>query len=67
MKKIIAPIILVIFSFFLVGCEKNDNYKHGLELIEKKEWERATTIFTELGDYKDSKDKKSFIYQISIV
>lgn len=63
MKKIIVPIILVIFSFFLVGCEKNDNYKHGLELIEKKEWERATTIFTELGDYKDSKDKlKEIIY-----
>ena len=65
MKKIIVPIILVIFSFLLVGCEKNDNYKHGLELIEKKEWERATTIFTELGDYKDSKDKLKEIIYIS--
>lgn len=64
MKNFLKCFLVVFISALLLcGCEKSDNYKHGLELIEKKEWERATNIFTELGDYKDSKDKiKEIIY-----
>ncbi len=60
--SVVGAIILIIAGIFIykkIEEEKknSDTYNHGLSLIEKKEWERATTLFTGLGDYKDSKEK----------
>ena len=52
--------------FIFCGCEDKElkeKYLHGLQLIENKEWERATNTFKELGDYEDSKDMlKKIVY-----
>ena len=60
MKKVYLFLIIPVLSLCLFGCENKElkeNYDHGVKLIENKEWERATTVFKDLGDYKDSKDK----------
>ena len=61
MKKVYLFLIIPVLSLCLFGCENKElkeKYDHGVKLIENKEWERATTIFKDLGDYKDSKDNK---------
>lgn len=68
MKKVYLFLIIPVLSLCLFGCENKElkeKYDHGVKLIENKEWERATTVFKDLGDYKDSKDKLNEIIFLS--
>ena len=56
MRKIFAILLILTMTFTLTGCKSSD-YKTAVSLMESSENEQALSMFTELGDYKDSKIK----------
>ena len=65
-RKLIIVIAGVVFCAFIVSmiviinnirCE--NSYKHGTELLSSGTYDEAQTVFTQLGNYKDSSTKKN--------
>ena len=55
-KKIAVVALLLVMILCLCGCDSSD-YKKAISLMESGDYAEAKMIFSELGDYKDSKDK----------
>lgn len=58
MKRIIVSFVMLTFIMLsLSGC-KSDDYKKALEYESAGNYESALEIYTELGDYEDSADRR---------
>lgn len=59
-RKIVSVILCAAIILSLIGCAAVSaafDYRKAVRLAEKGEEEKAYTIFSELGDYKDSAEK----------
>lgn len=53
MKKVICIVFVLVMCFALAGCDSNQ-YEKAMSLYEAGDYERAASIFEELGDYENS-------------
>ena len=56
MKMSLLILFICISALFLNGCDFND-YNTAVSYLEKGDYESAVRMFTELNDYKDSREK----------
>ena len=56
MKKKLALITVLSAALLLTGCKSSD-YKKAAEALAQGNYEEASAVFTELGEYKDSAEK----------
>lgn len=54
MKKLIALLLVFVMALSLCGCGKMGSYKEACSLMESGDYQKALSIFTELGEYKES-------------
>jgi len=59
MKRIIIALLILSLGLSLCACEKVDDYKAAVAMMDAGEYENAIAAFSALGNYKDSEQKKS--------
>ena len=50
----LIAILIIAASLSMVGCGESKKYNEALEFFKAEDYKNALTLYTELGDYKDS-------------